>query len=527
MKRDNSIPKCIKEGILCFMTGTLMFIGNSMVVEAEEGEPNNSIPETTNDSATPETPAENESENNYEEEAKDLVDLPSEPDTTSDPVVQETDSGTETTVENTYTETHEDGNGESDAVATTTETVTVTEADPDSLTKDLENVTETESADENGNTVITTEGSYVEPVSTTETESTTIIATTNEELAHAVINEVQEQSQSNTENEGINLDQVSDNTFINNGNDENPTALNQTQAMELAGVADGTTLVVETTNGKSVVSADGEELNLSKGLTDLIADSAEKNVVESSTTYSLNGKDVSAEELDELDPDSLGYNTEFNISKAGDETTITYKDANGNESTVNDADLKDKILDSVTLEQTGTTTQKREEWDQEYQVNSITDDNDALKTKINELTEEGYTNFSLINGTGTYVNGSITPETFDTEDKANTRATALRNDTDHYSKVQVNQSEQTYILEDSRFENTYNTLADAQKAKQALIEQGYNENNISINPSDQKYTVTYSKTFDTLDLAKEDKTRLITQEGYSESNIQIRDSEEL
>lgn len=512
MKRDNSIPKCIKEGILCFMTGTLMFIGNSMVVEAEESEPDNISPETTNDSATPETPAENESENNYEEAAKDLVDLPSEPNTSSDPVVEETGSGTETTVENTYTETHEDDNGVSDAVATTTETVTVTEANPDSLTKDYENATETVSTDENGNTVITTEGSYVEPVSTTETKSTTIIATTNEDLAHAVINEVQERSHNNTENEGINLDQVSDNTFLDNGIDENPTALNQTQAMELAGVADGTTLVVETTNGESVVSADGEELNLSKGLTDLITDSAEKNVVESSTTYSLNGNDVSAEELNELGPDSLGYNTNFNISKVGDETVITYKDANGQDVTVNDADLKAKILDGATISQTGTAKQELEVLE-EYQVNSITDDNDALKTKINDLTAIGYTNFSLKDGTGTYVNGEIEKETYNTQAEADARAAELNNDTAHYSNATVTPITNTVTTPNTSDYTGLTPTAAQNLAKDLVDNQGYAEANVSI---------TTNKTASETE-ANSIKADLLSNEalGLSENDIKI------
>ena len=36
--KSKNIPKCIREGIFCMMTGAMVFAGSTMVVEAEENE---------------------------------------------------------------------------------------------------------------------------------------------------------------------------------------------------------------------------------------------------------------------------------------------------------------------------------------------------------------------------------------------------------------------------------------------------------------------------------------------------------
>ncbi|MCR4595991.1 MAG: hypothetical protein K5673_04325, partial [Lachnospiraceae bacterium] len=46
--KSKNIPKCIREGIFCMMTGAMVFAGSTMVVEAEENE-------TSMDAGTPET----------------------------------------------------------------------------------------------------------------------------------------------------------------------------------------------------------------------------------------------------------------------------------------------------------------------------------------------------------------------------------------------------------------------------------------------------------------------------------------
>ena len=126
-----------------------------------------------------------------------------------------------------------------------------------------------------------------------------------------------EAAKNNTENEGIELKEVSEHSFIDNGQEgQDPVALTNDQAAELANVSDGAEIVVETTNGTSNISIDGQDVQLSEDLTNIIVDSAKDNVVQQSTTYSIGDTQVSEEDLSSLSQDAASLITwRMRISK--------------------------------------------------------------------------------------------------------------------------------------------------------------------------------------------------------------------
>ena len=133
MNHYDNIPKCIREGIFCLMTGSMIFLGNGISAEAAEAPAEPDLPQNDAHDSAAETKA----------EAAELISTPSEPSVTTEPQVTQTPAATVTTTTNTYVEETPS------AVAVTEETVKETVANPDTLTKDTTNVTVTVSEDGN------------------------------------------------------------------------------------------------------------------------------------------------------------------------------------------------------------------------------------------------------------------------------------------------------------------------------------------------------------------------------------------
>ena len=485
MKRYNNIPQAIRKGIFCFMAGSMVFLASETVAEAKEGD-DSSSKEVKSDDTDASAPTEDtSSDTSVEEEAGDLIDIPEEP-TTSESEVTETETGTITETENTYVEETDNG------VAVTEETIVEVVNDTDSMTKDEENVTVTVETTETTNddgTVTTTEtttttGEYIEDESSKETNSVTDIATSDKDLADEIVSQVEEAQNNNTENEGIKLEDVSEHSFIDNGQEgQDPVALTDNQAAELAGVSDGAEIVVETTDGSSTVTIDGQDVQVSDDLKDIIVDSAKDNVVEQGTTYTIGETEVSEDDISSLNPDTLDKETEFTVTKENGETNITYTDADGNTQQVDDADLKNIIDGAATTVGTETKTEKYEGL-KEYENEN---DPDLIKEKEG-LEAIGYTDVHLEDGEETYVSGSITPEVHDTKESAEASAAELEKDKEHYTNVQVSESDETY--ESGSIEpEVYDTKDSADKRAAELEKDTDHYTNVQVNESDETYEI--------------------------------------
>ncbi len=473
MKINSNIPKGIREGIFCLMTGTFVFLSNGVTADAADvsGQDEGGNSGVSNGHEIGEN-AQNAAET--QQEASELISVPEQPGNskTTETIDESTSVATKTT-ENTYVEVTDN------AVATTDETVVeTTVTNPETLTKDTENATTTTETTQTVNddgTVTTTQtttttGEYVEDVTTVETNSVTNIVTSDEELANEIVNQVDEQSQYNTDQQGINVDQVTQDTYIDNAvPGQDPIALNDQQAAELANVSDGTVITVETTNGQSTVSINGEEANLSEGLTNIIVDSAKENVVQQSSTFYINGQEISGEELGSLELDSLGAKTDFSIVNNDGAITIIYVDANGNTRMVADSELKDKLL---SVAQNIKTESVVEEYNGLIEYDNVNDP--ELIAERERLESIGYKNIRLVDGTGTYVNGTIEPETYKTQTEAENRANELNNDGKH-ANAKAEKSGETYVSGQIDKEY-YESEADAKARADALNSDGKHQN---------------------------------------------------
>ena len=521
MKRYNNIPQAIRKGIFCFMAGSMVFLASETVAEAKEGD-DSSSKEVKSDDTDASAPTEDtSSDTSVEEEAGDLIDIPEEP-TTSESEVTETETGTITETENTYVEETDNG------VAVTEETIVEVVNDTDSMTKDEENVTVTVETTETTNddgTVTTTEtttttGEYIEDESSKETNSVTDIATSDKDLADEIVSQVEEAQNNNTENEGIKLEDVSEHSFIDNGQEgQDPVALTDNQAAELAGVSDGAEIVVETTDGSSTVTIDGQDVQVSDDLKDIIVDSAKDNVVEQGTTYTIGETEVSEDDISSLNPDTLDKETEFTVTKENGETNITYTDADGNTQQVDDADLKKIIDGAATTVGTKTKTENYEGL-KEYENEN---DPDLIKEKEG-LEAIGYTDVHLEDGEETYVSGSITPEVHDTKESAEAKAAELEKDKEHYTNVQVSESDETY--ESGSIEpEVYDTKDSADKRAAELEKDTDHYTNVQVNESDETYEIKDAVSENNLTAAEaQEKEAELGTAGYK--NIKTATDEE-
>ena len=524
MRRYNNIPEAIRKGIFCFMAGSMVFLANETVAEAKEGDDNSSS-EAESDKSEVNTPSEDAAS-----EAADLIDLPEEP-TTTESETQETDTGTITETENTYVEQTDN------AVAVTEETIVEVVNDTESLTKDEETATTTTETTETTNddgTVTTTEittttGEYVEDVSSTETNSVTDIATSDQNLAEEVVAQVEEAEKHNTENEGIELVDVSEHSFIDNGQEgQDPVALSNDQAAELANVSDGAEIVVETTNGTSNVSIDGQDVQLSEDLTNIIVDSAKDNVVDQSTTYSIGDTQVSEEDLSSLSQDVKDGNTEFTVNTDNNGTSVTYNDAEGKPHYVEDENLQNIISNAAETVSEKTETQTLEVLDKEFEG----DNDPELAKEKEELEKIGYTEFETADGTGTYKTGEILEENFKTQEAADERKAELDNDSANYANARAYESEKTYVAD--THDETYDSPEDAASAESDLKEKGYTNfhveknvaaseaeaqnvkeylesegfENVVINNNDGVYTISATATYESEETANQKKAEL-------------------
>ena len=116
--KNKNVPKCIREGIFCLMTGAMVFMGSGLDAHAAEELPTEDPISTELDTST----------NLATAEAKELVSIPSEPTSSETTIVDNV-----TTIENTYVESTET------ATATTEETTTIVTDSVENLTKDTNN----------------------------------------------------------------------------------------------------------------------------------------------------------------------------------------------------------------------------------------------------------------------------------------------------------------------------------------------------------------------------------------------------
>lgn len=486
MRRYNNIPpQAVRKGIFCFMAGSMVFLANEIVAEANDGD-NNSPSESESDKSEVNAPSQDAAS-----EAADLIDLPEEP-TTTKSETQETETGTITETENTYVEKTDN------AVAVTEETTVEVVNNTESLTKNKETATSTtettESTNDDGTVTTTvtttTTGEYVEDVSSTETTSETNIATSDQNLAKEIVSQVEEAAKNNTENEGTELKEVSEHSFIDNGQEgQDPVALTSDQAAELANVRDGAEIVVETTNGKSNISIDGQDVQLSEDLTNIIVDSAKDNVVGQSTTYSIGGTQVSEEDLSSLSQDVKNGNTEFTVTTDNNGTSFTYNDAEGKPHYVEDENLQNIISNAAETVSEKTETQTLEVFDKEFEG----DNDPELAKKIEELKKIGYTKFETVDGEETYKTGELVEKNFKTQAAADERKAELDNDSANYANARAYESENTYVAD--KHDETYDSPEDAASAESDLKEKGYTnfhvEKNVAASEAEAKNVKAY------------------------------------
>ncbi len=473
MKINSNIPKGIREGIFGLMTGTFVFLANGVTADAADL-PGQNDGENTGVSNEYEIGENIQNAALTVQEAAELISVPEEPGNSQmTETIDENTSVATITTENTYVEVTDN------AIATTDETVVETiVTNPETLTKDIDNATSTTQTTQtvnNDGTITTTQtttttGNYVEDVTTVETNSVTNITTSDENLVNAIASQVETESHNNTDSQGINVEQITVDTYIDNARPgQDPIALDGQQAAELAGVSDGTLITVETTNGESTVTIEDQEVALSDGLTDIIVNSAKENVVQHTSTFSINGQEISGEELGSLELDMLGAKTDFTIINNEGAVTITYLDANGATRMVTDPELKNKLIGFAETIASGTVVEDYKGLT-EYEN---TNDPELLAEK-ERLESIGYENIRLVDGTGTYVNGTIEPETYNTQTEAENRANELNNDGKH-ANAKVEKSDETYVSGTITPE-TYNTQAEAENRANELNNDGKHAN---------------------------------------------------
>ena len=374
MNHYDNIPKCIREGIFCLMTGSMIFLGNGISAEAAEAPAEPDLPQNDAHDSAAETKA----------EASELISTPSEPSKSESQVTQTSDA-TVTTTTNTYVEETPS------AVAVTEETVKETVANPDALTKDTTNVTVT--VTEDGNTTTTT-GNYNEDVYTKETSSTTSITTSDDALAK----ELESQIKDNADNKDI---EVSEKYFIT-GKDGKPTDITDKAAelkeeMNTDDIEDAT-YIVETKDGKPTVSyqIEDEAVPLSPSASNVILN-ADQRIIEHKTTYSIGGNEITDEQLKNiLAQYTLGSRTDFSIvPTTGNGVKITFNDANGNTCEVTNEELINLILKNAKDSESTTYTE-------DYKGKQEYESEEAAKQEMDEALAAGYTNVKTSEGTTTH-----------------------------------------------------------------------------------------------------------------------------
>ncbi len=398
MNHYDNIPKCIREGIFCLMTGSMIFLGNGISAEAAEAPAEPDLPQNDAHDSAAETKA----------EAAELISTPSEPSTSESQVTQTSDA-TVTTTTNTYVEETPS------AVAVTEETVKETVANPDVLTKDTTNVTVTVSED--GNTTTTT-GNYNEDVYTKETSSTTIITTSDDVLAK----ELESQIKDNADNKDI---EVSEKYFVTD-KDGNPTditdqASDLKKEMNTEDIEDAT-YIVETKDGKSTVSYQikDEAVPLSDSASKVILN-ANQNIVEQKNIYSIGGKEITSEQLTKLlDEYSLSSDTVFSIvPTTGDGVKITFKDADDKTIEVTNEELIKLILENTSVDKTEKTTEN-------YTGTTEYENEEAAQLEMDQAEAAGYTDVKTSEGTTTHTVSYTDPTEYTSLQAANDAGELLK-----------------------------------------------------------------------------------------------------
>ena len=371
MNHYDNIPKCIREGIFCLMTGSMIFLGNGISAEAAEAPAEPDLPQNDAHDSAAETKA----------EAAELISTPSEPSKSESQVTQTSDA-TVTTTTNTYVEETPS------AVAVTEETVKETVASPDALTKDTTNVTVTE----DGNTTTTT-GNYNEDVYTKETSSTTSITTSDDALAK----ELESQIKDNADNKDI---EVSEKYFIT-GKDGKPVDITDKadelkEKMNTDDIEDAT-YIVETKDGKSTVSykIKDKAVPLSPSASEAILN-ADQRIIEHKTTYSIGGNEITDEQLKNiLAQYTLSSHTDFSIvPTTGNGVKITFN-ADGKTCEVTNEELINLILKNAKDSKSTTYTE-------DYKGKQEYESEEAAKQEMDEALAAGYTNVKTSEGTTTH-----------------------------------------------------------------------------------------------------------------------------
>lgn len=404
MNHYDNIPKCIREGIFCLMTGSMIFLGNGISADAAEAPAEPDLSQNDAHDSKSETKA----------EAAELISTPSEPSASTEPQVTQTPAATVTTTTNTYVEET------SSAVAVTEETVKETVANPDTLTKDTTNVTVTE----NGNTTTTT-GNYNEDVYTKETSSTTIVTTSDDDLAKELQAQIKDKEKQNTDNNNIKLEEVSEKYFVTDkeGNpvDITDKASDLKKEMGTNDIEDAT-YIIETTDGKSKVSYQIKDslVPLSDSVSEVILN-AGQSIVDAKNIYSIGGKEISDEKLTKiLDELSLGANTVFSIAPTtGDGVKITFKDADDKTIEVTNEELIKLILENATIDKIKKTTE-------DYTGTTEYENEEAAKQEMDQAKAAGYTDVKTSEGTTTHTVTYTDPTEYSSLDAANNAGKELK-----------------------------------------------------------------------------------------------------
>ena len=330
--KNKNVPKCIREGIFCLMTGAMVFMGSGLEAHAAEELPTEDPISTELDTST----------NLATAEAKELVSIPSEPTSSETTIVDNV-----TTIENTYVESTET------ATATTEETTIIVTNSIEDLTKDTENVTVVTEDNK-----IITSGEYIEDVKTTTTKSETTVVTDNEDTADALETLVKAEETKNTADKGINFESRTTNYFDEDGTDVTSTAEDFVEKTEIA--IEDATFKVTKDNGIESVSYDAGDgyTVLDDSFDDLkqiIIKSAKLG--DETVTYTTSTK---AEITDDIKAALNKINTNnivFTILPiSATEYQVTYKDAEGVAQKVTDPTLKQFLVNQLGKEGITSTT---------------------------------------------------------------------------------------------------------------------------------------------------------------------------
>lgn len=358
MKTKN-IPKCIREGLFCFMTGAMVFAGSAITAQAEEGD---ALPQDNDISSDINNSHDDEVENtaaSITDEAGDATDG-DYGDPVGEPSV-ETESGDYYETVTTTTEYEESGTDYESTTTVTTETTTYDVENPEYFNKEVDNtdITDVEKGtpkeavlvDETGTPVLDSEGNEQTDIVSTYTEttttghyeskdapgewapyeesvttSTTTVTTDSKELADQIVaNITAEQTRGPqtsivTDAKGNVIESktvsVSKITETVNAFGQDVTGM---------GVSDGDVFVVKS---DGTITQNGKVLDSNDKLYEIVKVASEGEGVEKETTYSINVGDKTYKDVKQGDAEFYdGLNVTYDgngytFTKDGESVTV-------------------------------------------------------------------------------------------------------------------------------------------------------------------------------------------------------------